>query len=158
MKIAILGSGGVGGYFGSRLALANNEVFFIARGNHYNKIKKEGLKVLSELGDVHLKNVLCYNNAKDIGEVDLVFVSVKLWSTEEAAISAKPLVGEKTTIISFQNGIVAEDTLSKIFGSERVMGGVSKIAAIIEEPGIIRHNSKFASLVFGELDGSSSQR
>ena len=158
MKIAIIGSGGVGGYFGARLAASGQDVTFVARGAHLEAMQKKGLKVLSALGDLHLPDVKATGDTKIIGPVDIVMIAVKLWATEEAATAAKPLIGPNTVAVSFQNGVVAVDTLLPILGNEHVMGGVSNIAALIEEPGVIRHNGNMANLFFGELDGNPSAR
>lgn len=158
MKIAIIGSGGVGGYFGARLAAAGNEVTFLARGNHLHAMKERGLRVLSAQGDLHLENIRCTDDPASIGAVDVVVIAVKLWSTEEAALAAKPLLGKETAVVSFQNGVIAVDTLVPVVGKRHVMGGVANIAALIEEPGVIRHNGTMASLFFGELDGLRSRR
>lgn len=158
MKIAIIGTGGVGGYFGGRLAAAGNDVSFVARGAHLQAMRDNGLKVLSTLGDMHLKNVKCTDDTATIGPVDFVFIAVKLWSTDEAVEAAKPLIGPETAVISFQNGIIAEDRILAVHGLAHTMGGVANIAALIEEPGIIRHNGTMASLFFGELDGKRSKR
>lgn len=158
MKIAIIGSGGVGGYFGARLAASGADVTFVARGKHLEAMQKTGLKVLSALGDLNLPKVKATDDTKTIGPVDVVMIAVKLWATEEAAQSAKPLIGPNTVVVSFQNGVIAVDTLIPILGKEHVMGGVSNIAALIEEPGVIRHNGNMANLFFGELDGKPSAR
>jgi 2-dehydropantoate 2-reductase len=158
MKIAIIGSGGVGGYFGGRLAASGEDVTFVARGAHLDALNANGLKILSALGDLHLPKVKTAPGTKSIGPVDVVMISVKLWSTEEAAESARPLIGPDTVAVSFQNGVVAVDTLVPALGREHVMGGVANIAALIEAPGVIRHNGNMASLFFGELDGKSSAR
>lgn len=158
MKIAIIGSGGVGGYFGARLAAAGEDVTFVARGAHLEAMQKNGLRVLSALGDLHLPKVKATNDTKTIGTVDVVVIAVKLWATEDAAAAAKPLIGPDTIVVSFQNGVVAIDTLTPIVGKSHVMGGVSNIAALIEEPGVIRHNGTMANLFFGELDGKPSTR
>jgi 2-dehydropantoate 2-reductase len=158
MKIAVIGAGGVGGYFGGRLAASGTEVTFVARGAHLQAMKNDGLRVLSALGDLHLKTVRCTDDTASIGPVDVVMIAVKLWSTEEAARSAKPLLGPETAVVSFQNGVVAVDTLIPVLGKPHVLGGVANIAALIEEPGVIRHNGTMASLFFGELDGRPSAR
>lgn len=158
MKIAIIGSGGVGGYFGARLAASGEDVTFVARGAHLEALQKNGLKVLSALGDVHLPKVKTTSDTGTIGPVDVVMIAVKLWSTEEAAAAAKPLIGPETVAVSFQNGVVAIDTLLPVLGKGHVMGGVSNIAALIEGPGVIRHNGSMANLFFGELDGKPSAR
>lgn len=158
MKIAVIGSGGVGGYFGARLAASGEDVTFVARGAHLEAMQKGGLKVLSALGDLHLPKVKATNDTKTIGAADVVMIAVKLWATEEAAAAAKPLIGPKTVAVSFQNGVVAVDTLLPALGKEHVMGGVANIAALIEEPGVIRHNGSMASLFYGELDNKPSAR
>jgi 2-dehydropantoate 2-reductase len=158
MKIAIIGSGGVGGYFGARLAASGEDVNFVARGAHLEAMQKGGLKVLSALGDLHLPKVKTTSDTKTIGPVDVVMIAVKLWATEEAAAAAKPLIGPNTVAVSFQNGVVAVDTLLPVLGKEHVMGGVANIAALIEKPGVIRHNGNMASLFFGELNGKPSAR
>lgn len=158
MKIAIIGSGGVGGYFGARLAASGADVTFVARGKHLEAMQKNGLKVLSALGDLSLPKVKATDDTKTIGPVDVVMIAVKLWATEEAAQTAKPLIGPNTVVVSFQNGVIAVDTLIPVLGKQHVMGGVSNIAALIEEPGVIRHNGNMANLFFGELDGKPSAR
>jgi 2-dehydropantoate 2-reductase len=158
MKIAVIGSGGVGGYFGGRLAAAGNDVTFVARGAHLQAMKSNGLKVLSALGDFHLNKVKCTDDTATIGPVDIVMIAVKLWSTEDAVAAAKPLIGPDTAVVSFQNGIIAVDTILPVYGREHTMGGVANIAALIEEAGVIRHNGNMASLIFAELDGKRSAR
>lgn len=158
MKIAIIGSGGVGGYFGARLAAAGNDVTFVARGAHLDAMRKNGLQVYSALGDLHLDKVQCTDDTATIGPVDIVMIAVKLWATEEAVAAAKPLIGPDTAVISFQNGVIAVDTVLPVAGKKHTMGGVANIAALIEEPGVIRHNGNMASLLFAELDGKHSKR
>lgn len=158
MKIAVIGSGGVGGYFGGRLAAGGQDVSFVARGAHFEAMKKSGLKILSALGDLHLPKVSVTSDTSTIGPVDLVMIAVKLWGTDEAANAAKPLLGKDTAVVSFQNGVVAIETLLPILGKAHVLGGVSNIAALIEEPGVIRHNGNMANLFFAELDGKPSPR
>jgi 2-dehydropantoate 2-reductase len=158
MKIAIIGSGGVGGYFGARLAAAGNDVTFVARGAHLDAMRKNGLQIYSALGDLHLDKVQCTDDTATIGPVDIVMIAVKLWSTAEAAAAAKPLLGPDTAVVSFQNGVIAVDTVLPVVGEKHTMGGVANIAALIEEPGVIRHNGNMASLLFAELDGKRSKR
>jgi 2-dehydropantoate 2-reductase len=158
MKIAVIGTGGVGGYFGARLAKSGEDVTFIARGEHLAAMRKDGLKILSANGDVTINPVKASDAPASVGVVDWVFVAVKLWSTEDAARDIAPMVGPQTNVVSFQNGVVAEDVLIARYGRERVVGGVANIAALIEAPGVIRHNGSMARLIFGELDGRKSQR
>jgi 2-dehydropantoate 2-reductase len=158
MKIAVIGTGGVGGYFGARLAEAGNDVWFVARGRHLEEMRRCGLKVKSRLGDIHIKPVQATDVPKEIGPVDLVIIAVKLWDTDAAIESAKPLLGADTAIVSFQNGIEAVDHLVAAFGRQRVLGGVCQIAAMIGGPGIILHTGTMARLTVGELDGQSTPR
>jgi 2-dehydropantoate 2-reductase len=158
MKIAIIGAGGVGGYFGARLAAAGCEVTFIARGAHLAAMRQKGLQVRSALGDIHLRPVNATDDPAQLGAVDFAMIGVKLWDTEEAARAAKPLMGPDSAAISFQNGVEAVEILSRVLGKAHVMGGVAHIAALIERPGLIRHNGTMQRLTFGELDGGRSLR
>ena len=158
MKIAVVGAGGVGGYFGARLAKSGEDVSFVARGNHLAAMRTNGLQVNSSNGDVLVKPVKATDTPAEIGPVDLVIVAVKLWSTQEALADAKPLVGSDTAVVSFQNGVIAADAITEAFGKERALGGVSNIGAVIERPGVIRHTGTMASLTFGELDGKTTPR
>ena len=158
MRIVVIGTGGVGGYFGARLTEAGENVTFVARGAHLEAIKSRGLTVYSALGDMHLRDVQCTENTRDIGHADIVMIAVKLWATDEAIQTAKPLLGKNTGIISFQNGILAEESLIAAYSSQHAMGGIANIAALIEEPGVIRHNGNMASLAFGELNNTQSER
>jgi 2-dehydropantoate 2-reductase len=158
MRIAIVGAGGVGGYFGARLAASGEDVAFIARGAHLEAMRRDGLQMLSANGDVVLKPVKATDRPEEIGPVDVVMLAVKLWSTDQALADAKPLVGPSTSVVSFQNGVIAADRVAAHYGRERTLGGVSAIAALIERPGVIRHNGTMASLQIGELDGRPSPR
>ncbi len=158
MKIVVMGTGGVGGYFGARLAAGGADVTFIVRGEHLKAIQRDGLKILSANGDLALKPVKATDDPASVGHVDLVMIAVKLWSTEDAARDIAPLMGPNSAVVSWQNGVVAEDVLIKHYGRERVIGGVSNIAALIEAPGVIRHNGTMARLIFAELDGKPSKR
>lgn len=151
MKIAVMGTGGVGGVFGARLAEAGCDVSFIARGKHLAAIKENGLKVVSEeVKDCLLKPCKASDNASEIGPVDVVLFSVKLWDTESAAKQIEPMVGESTAIISLQNGILKDEILRKYYGKERVVGGVSYVAATISAPGVVTQKGVVQKLVFGE--------
>lgn len=154
----IVGAGGVGGYFGGRLAAAGSDVAFIARGEHLAALRREGLRIESVLGNALIRPVQVTDDPAALGQADLVWIAVKLWGTEEAARAIAPLMGPKSAVISFQNGVEAEDLLLRLYGRERVMGGVAHIAAVIEQPGIIRHNGTLQKLAFGELDGTRSAR
>jgi len=159
MKIAIMGTGGVGGLFGARLAQSGSDVTFIARGAHLEAIRKTGLKIVSEhRGDVHLANAKATDSPAEVGAVDFVFFTVKLWDTEPAAQAIKPLIGENTAVISFQNGVQRDEILSEILGCEHVVGGISYVASFIEEPGIVCQRGFAQKLVFGEYSGMRSKR
>jgi len=158
MRIAVMAAGAVGGYFGARLAQAGHEVAFVARGQQLEALHAHGLRVQSLLGDMHLPDVNVTDEPAGIGAVDLVLFSVKLWDTLEAAEAVRPLLGEKTAVVSFQNGVVKDDILRQVLGAEHVIGGVAYIAATIVEPGLICHSGTLAKLAFGEYDGSLSPR
>ena len=158
MKIAIMGTGGVGGYFGAKLALGGNEVGFIARGAHLAAIQARGLTVHSPLGDLHLPAPRATDTPADIGPVDVVLFSVKLWDTETAAEAIKPLIGPQTVVISLQNGVVKDELLTAALGRPAVAGGVCYIAATIEAPGVIAHANPLQKMVFGEYGGQRSDR
>lgn len=158
MNIAIIGAGGVGGYFGGHLAASGSNVAFIARGRHLAAMRESGLRIESSLGNLHLPSVNATDDPKSAGTADLVIIAVKLWSTAEAIDSAAPLMGPDTAIMSLQNGVDAVDLLSARFGPERVLGGSAHIAAVIEAPGVIRHNGTLARITFGELDGRRTPR
>ena len=158
MRIAVMGTGGVGGYFGIRLALGRCDVSFIARGRHLEAIRQHGLKVESPLGDMHLASPRATDEPADIGPVDVVLFGVKLWDTETAAKALVPLIGSETAVVSLQNGVRKDDILRDASGEPAVMGGACYIAAQIVEPGVIRHSGTMQRLVFGEYDGRRSAR
>ena len=158
MRIAVMGTGGVGGYFGGRLAAAGQDVAFIARGAHLEALQQRGLVIRSALGDASIAPVRARDDPAAIGPVDLVLFTVKLYDTEAAAEAIRPLIGPDTGVVTFQNGITGPEVLARKLGPEHVIGGVAKIAAVIAEPGVICHTGTMAELVFGELDGSGSAR
>jgi len=158
MRIAVMATGAVGGYFGARLAQAGHEVAFVARGRQLEALRDRGLRVHSRLGDVHLPDIEVTDEPAKIGTADLVLFTVKLWDTTEAAAAIKPLIGGNTAVLSFQNSVVKDDILRQALGAEHIIGGVCYIAATIAEPGVIRHSGTLAKLVFGEYGGSLSPR
>jgi 2-dehydropantoate 2-reductase len=158
MRIAVVGAGGVGGGFGAALAKAGADVTFIARGAHLAAMKSAGLRIESPRGDTHLVPTQATDDPKTIGKVDFVLFCVKLWDVESAGEHIKPLVGPDTAVIPLQNGIDAADRLVPILGPDAVMGGVAQISASIIEPGVIRQVGTFMRMIFGELDGTISQR
>src|ERR1700749_2493753 len=158
MRIAVMGTGGGGGYFGARLARAGHQVAFVARGRRLDGLRAHRLRVESPLRDIGLPDVEVTGRPAEIGPVDLVLFTVKLWDTLEAAEAIKPLLGVATAVVSFQNGVVKDDILRDVLGAGHVIGGVTYIAATIAEPGLIRHSGTLQKLVFGEYDGSLSPR
>ena len=158
MRITVMGTGGVGGYFGARLAQAGHDVTFVARGRQLAALRKSGLRLESPRGDLHLKQIKVTETPTDIDGADLVLFSVKLWDTVAAAASIKPLIGARTAVVSFQNSVVKDDILREVLGVEHIIGGVGYIAASITEPGLIRHLGTMQKLVFGEYDGTVSPR
>ncbi|MCW8945065.1 MAG: 2-dehydropantoate 2-reductase [Sedimenticola sp.] len=158
MKLAIYGTGGVGGYFGGRLADSGQDVSFIARGDHLHTMQHAGLRVESINGDFQIEAPKVTANPAEIGAVDVVLVAVKSWQVPEAAEAMQPLMGPDTTVVSLLNGVEAVGQLSEVLGQERVMGGVAKIFSFIERPGLIRHIGHEPTLMLGEVAGGTSER
>ena len=157
MRIAVMGAGGLGGYFGARLCLGGAEVHFIARGKHLQAMRDGGLQINGPQ-PMHVPRVNATDDACSIGTVDLVMLCVKLWDTDAALEQIRPLVGEHTAIISFQNGVLKDQAVRAVYGSGRVMGGVGYVATTIEGPGVIRQTGPMQRLLFGEFDASHSPR
>ena len=157
MRIAILGTGGVGGYFGARLAASGTDVAFIARGAHLEALQANGLRLISPKGDLHVERVAATDDPAVVGPVDIVFFTVKLYDSDSACELLPPLIGPETVVVTFQNGIDSVDRLTAAVGREHVAGGVAHVQAAIEEPGVIRHTA-LDLLIFGELDGTRSPR
>jgi 2-dehydropantoate 2-reductase len=157
MKIAVIGAGGVGGYFGGRLAAIGENVHFVARGAHLAALQSTGLRIQSPKGDLHLRRVAATDDPAAIGSVDVVFFTVKMYDVEPAAKLLPPLLGRDTVVITLQNGVEAVDMLTNRVAREHVAGGVAYVAAVISEPGTIRHTT-LDTLIFGELDGRRSKR
>ena len=158
MRIAVIGTGGVGGPFGAALAKSGNDVTFVARGAHLAAMRANGLKVLGPRGDVHLQPVQATDDPASIGPVDYVLFCVKLWDVESAGAAVRPLIGPNTAVIPLQNGIDASERLVPILGKEAVMGGVAQISGTVAEPGVIKQTGTFMRIVQGELDGGPSER
>lgn len=158
MKIAIMGTGGVGGYFGGLLAHSGQDVAFIARGEHLRAIQQHGLRVESPHGDFIVIPAEATDDPAMVGPVDLVLMSVKGWDTASAAQLIKPMVEPDTAVISLQNGVLNEEILSEALGSEPVLGGTCYISSEIAAPGLIRHKSQMRRVIFGELDGRITPR
>ena len=155
MRIAIVGSGGVGGYFGGRLAAAGADVTFLARGAHLEAMRARGLRIDSPKGNVHLPRVKAESDPTVVGPVDVAFFAVKLYDTDGALALLRPLVGPDTVVIGFQNGVETVASLTRAVGPSHTAGGVSYVSAVIAEPGVIRHTA-MDHLIFGKPDGSRS--
>jgi 2-dehydropantoate 2-reductase len=157
MRIAVMGSGGVGGYFGGRLAHGGADVNFVARGKHLEAMCRDGLRIDGP-EQIHIKQVNATDDPKEIGVADIVLLCVKLWDTEQALTQIRPMVGTNTTVISLQNGVLKDQYLRAAFGERQLMGGVGYVATTIEAPGVIRQTGPMQRLLFGEFDGSRSPR
>jgi len=158
MRIAIVGSGGLGGYYGGLLARTGHEVTFIARGAHLAALREKGLQVISVHGDFHVAPVRATADPAEAGPVDLVLVCVKTPAIDAAAKAARAMVGPDTVVMGLQNGIDAAERIGAAVGMDHVLGAVTWIAANIEAPGIIRQLSTFRRIVLGELDGRDTPR
>ena len=158
MKIAVMGSGGVGGYFGALLARGGADVTFVARGAHLAAMREHGLTIAGGPQDILVPRVNAVEDPAAIGVVDLVMFAVKLWDTEAAIAAIRPIVGPDTAVISFQNGVLKDGYLTRAFGAERIMGGVCYVATAIARPGVIGRTGPLERMVFGEFDGEPSPR
>ena len=158
MRIAVIGTGGVGGGFGAALAKAGGDVTFVARGAHLAAMRENGLRVEGDRGETVIHPVQATSDIASIGPVDIVLFCVKLWDVESAGEQIKPLIGPSTGVIPLQNGIDSGDRLLPILGAAHVMGGTVGISATIARPGVIRQTGTFMTMAFGERDGRPSPR
>lgn len=149
MRIAVIGAGGVGGYFGARLAAAGNEVTFVARGAHLEAVRRSGLVVHSPLGELRTSPDSVVGSISELGPADLVLVAVKLWDTEDVADQLRSSAAHAAPVLSLQNGVHKDTVLRGRLTDEQVLGGVCFISAFIEEPGVVRHNSALQKVVLG---------
>jgi 2-dehydropantoate 2-reductase len=158
MRIAIMGSGGLGGYFGARLVQGGAaDVHFVARGKHLEAMRRDGLRVDGPQ-PLHVRKVSATDDPREIGVADVVMLCVKLWDTESAIEQIRPMVGPDTAIVSFQNGVLKDQYLRAAFDERQLMGGVGYVATTIGEPGVIKQTGPMQRLLFGEFDGSRSKR
>jgi 2-dehydropantoate 2-reductase len=157
IRIAVFGTGAVGGYFGARLHAAGESVAFIARGRQLETLRRDGLSVVSPNGDLQLRDLVVSDRPDEIGPVDLVLFCVKLYDAEEAATHLVPLLGPGTAVVTLQNGVDARDLLARHIAAEHVVGGAAYIMAALDAPGRIRHTAA-DTLLFGERDGARSAR
>jgi len=157
MKIAVMGSGAIGGYLGARLAAAGAEVTFVARGPHLTAIRAQGLTIRSPLGDLLIAPAAATDDPAAVGTVDAVLLATKLYDVDTAARAIGPMIGEQTAIVCLQNGVDATDIVARLHDRAHVIGGVVMINGEIVAPGVIRHNA-LNHLTVGELDGRESAR
>ena len=157
MRIGIMGSGGLGGYFGAKLAQGGADVHFIARGQHLEAMRRDGLRIEGP-EPLHLREVRATDQPAQAGVMDVVMLGVKLWDTEQAIAQMRPMVGPQTAVISFQNGVLKDQALRAAFDAKQVMGGVGYVATTIAAPGVIRQTGPMQRLLFGEFDGTRSPR
>ncbi|MBI3994189.1 MAG: 2-dehydropantoate 2-reductase [Candidatus Lambdaproteobacteria bacterium] len=158
MKIAIMGAGAIGGYFGARLAAGGQDVTFIARGPHLEAMRRDGLRVYSPRGDLHLHPVRAVGSPAEAGPAELVLMCVKAYDLPDAARSLAPPLDEDTAVLPLLNGIDIAQRIGAVVGMERLLGGACQISAAIEAPGVIRQPIEMESITFGELDGRITPR
>lgn len=158
MRIAVFGTGGVGGYFGGRLAIAGHDVTFVARGEHLLAIREQGLRVESVRGDFLVRAAQATEDPAKTGAVDVILVGVKTWQVPEAAQAMRPMVGPETVVLPLQNGVEASSKLTAAIGPGHVLGGLARIFSFLDGPGRIRHAGGPASLAFGEPDNRQTER
>ena len=158
MRIAVMGAGGVGGFYGGRLAQAGHDTTFITRGEHLRAIRAGGLSLKGPAGDAVVAGARATDNPAEVAPVDVVLFCVKLYDTEDAARAIVPLLSTGGVCITLQNGVDGPQRIGAVVGADRVMGGLAFVSALIESPGVIRYNSKSPSIRFGEAGGGMSER
>jgi len=158
MKIAVIGTGGVGGYFGGRLARTNNDVSFLARGSHLKALKEKGLTVRSVNGDFVIPSVKVSENISDLGVQDLILVCVKAWQMRDVAPDLKKIMHGKTVVLPLENGVTSSAEMEEALGKGYVLGGLCRIISKIESPGVISHTGIDPEILFGKFDNSVTAR
>lgn len=158
MNIAIIGTGGVGGYFGARLAQAGNKVSFVARGGHKKAMIANGLKLLSPKGNFVLQDAYVVSSIPELKDIELILLGVKAWQVKDVAVQLKEVISENTIVMPLQNGVMAVDELLEALPKKNILGGLCNIFSKIKEPGVIEHMSSEPHIIFGELDNSLSER
>jgi predicted dinucleotide-binding enzyme len=159
MKIAVMGAGAIGSYFGGRLVAAGEEVHFIGRGSpHLQAMSEKGLMIISHHGDAYVKKIHTATDPKSVGPVDMILFCVKLWDLDRAAEQIKPMLKADTAVYSFQNGIYAEGRLVELLGPQHVIGGYAATPVTVVEPGVVRQFGEWCTLGFGELDNRRTPR
>jgi 2-dehydropantoate 2-reductase len=158
MKIAVIGTGGVGGYFGGRLARANLDVSFLARGEHLKKIQQNGLMVKSINGDFIIKNVQATDNIHKIGFADIIIIAVKAWQVRDISRELASAIKKDTIVVPLQNGVVTAEELAENIPSANIIGGLCKIISKVESPGVINHFALEPTVIYGEFDSGRTER
>jgi 2-dehydropantoate 2-reductase len=158
MKIAVMGTGGMGGYYGGYLASVGHDVTFIARGKHLKAIQQDGLWLIGPGGTLHIAPASATSKPEDIGIVDIVLFCVKLYDTESAAEAIMPIIGKNTIVVSFLNGIDGPERIANIIGPKHVIGAAAYASAVIEKPGVVKYKGTRGLLRVGELERTSSKR
>jgi 2-dehydropantoate 2-reductase len=158
MKITIIGTGGVGGYFGGRLAKAGNDVTFVARGQHLKALQKTGLTVKSIQGDFHIHPVQATDAVAKTTPADLVIIATKAWQVKDIAHQLLPVIGSNTLVLPLQNGVLSSEELREILPHSNVLSGLCRIISKIEAPGVINHLAVEPTLIFGEYNNCKSER
>jgi len=158
MRIAVIGTGGIGGPYGAALAKAGADVTFVARGAHLAAIQKNGLRVEGDRGETHILPARATDDIAGIGTVDVVLSCVKLWDVETVVGQLRPIVGPQTAVVPLQNGVDAAERMIPMLGREAVMGGVAFVTGTITAPGVIRQTGTYQRMTFGELDGRIGER
>jgi len=158
MRIAVIGTGGIGGPYGASLAKAGADVTFVARGAHLAAIRENGLRIEGDRGETHIRSARATDDIAGIGPVDFVLCCVKLWDLEEAARQIRSIVGPETAVIPLQNGIDAAERIIRVLGPGPVMGGMAFVTGAIIAPGVVRQTGTYQQMTFGELDGRISER
>ena len=158
MRIAVIGTGGIGGPYGAALTKAGADVTFVARGTHLAAMRENGLRVEGDRGETHIRPAQATDDIASIGTVDFVLSCVKLWDVEEGAEQIRPIVGPHTAVIPLQNGIDAAERMIRILGDKPVMGGMAFVTGTIVAPGVVRQTGTYQQMTFGELDGRVSER
>jgi 2-dehydropantoate 2-reductase len=158
MKTAIIGAGGVGGYFGARIAKAGHEVLFVARGENLKAMQAKGLSIKSIQGDFKLEKVNCTDKISDLVHSDLIILAVKAWQVKDLALQLRNIIATNTFILPLQNGVLAVEELRQHIDEKKVLGGLCRIMSKIESPGVIDHFAIEPKIIFGETDRSISER
>jgi 2-dehydropantoate 2-reductase len=158
MRIAVVGSGGTGGFFGGLLARAGEEVIFIARGDNLEALRSQGLTVRSRLAGEFTLPVLATDSPEEVGPVDLILFCVKTYDTDSAAESIRPMLDADTMLLSLQNGVDNAERIAEIAGHQPRLGAVAYVVSAIEAPGVVAQTAGPGKILLGELAGGTSER